>query len=164
LLGDHSQPVPWQWTHTEEVGELNPGHTWTALAILGGAKFAPPPGRDDRAVSHVDLGPTILSAINLRHKNHFFGRDLLQGTEERTVWAFRYGTISREAADLREIFRVDSSSSEGLAYRFDRSEVASYGALPGGKRTRQNPSSDLDRHRDVARAWSTLLTDDRLTD
>ena len=164
LLGDHSQPVPWQWTHTEEVGELNPGHTWTSLAILGGGKFAPNARRDERAVSHVDLAPTILSAINLRHKNHFFGRDLLRGYEERPVWAFRYGTISREAKGVREIFRVDGDSAEGLAYGFESSDVASYGALEGGKRTPQKPSSDLDRHRDVARAWSTLLADDRLTD
>lgn len=164
VLGDHSQPVPWQWTHADEVGDLNPGHTWTSLAILGGQKFTPAPRRDDRAVSHVDLGPTILSAINLRHKNHFFGRDLLRGDDERPVFAFRYGTISREAGDVREVFRIDGESFSGLAYRFEHSDVASYGALEGGKRSRVEITTNLDRHREVARAWSTLLDDDRLTD
>lgn len=164
LLGDHSQPVPWQWTHTEEVGELNPGHTWTSLAIFGGENVAPSPRRDERAISHVDLGPTILSAINLRHKNHFFGRDLLRGNDERPVFAFRYGTISRESGDVREIFRVDGDSKEGLSYRFQRSDVASYGALEEGQRSREQTSTHFDRHRDVARAWSTLLAEDRLTD
>lgn len=164
LLGDHSQPVPWQWTHTDEIGELNPGHTWTSLAIFGGEKFAPSARRDDRAVSHVDLGPTILAAINLKHKHHFFGQNLLSGASERPVLAFRYGTVSREVSGLREIFRVDGAANEGLAYTFDASDVASYGALEGGTRTLLKPKSDLERHRDVARAWSTLLADDRLTD
>lgn len=162
ILGDHSQPVPWQWTHGDRVGELNTGHTWTSLAILGGEKFAPEPKRDDRAVSHVDLAPTILSAINLRHGNHFFGRDLLKNEDQRAVWAFRYGTISRESRDIREIFRIDTVGSEGLAYRFSRDDLLSYGALEGGNRTATSPSSDLDRHRDMARAWAELLAEDRL--
>ncbi len=162
ILGDHSQPVPWQWTHGDRIGDLNAGHTWTSLAILGGPKVAPEPKRDDRAVSHVDLGPTIVSAINLRHGNHFFGRDLLRGADERPVWAFRYGSISREWADVREIFRIETSGQEGLAYRFVPGELLSYGALEGGQRTKIQPTSDLARHRDMARAWAELLAEDRL--
>jgi arylsulfatase A-like enzyme len=161
VLGDHSQPTPWQWTHTDRVGELNPGHTWTAFAILGGEAVAPAPGRDERVTSHVDLGPTILSAIDLRARNHFFGRNLLGPGDERPVWAFRYGSISREVGDQRTVFRVDEPSAH--AYRFDRNDLFSYGGLEGGSWTDlPTDEKSLDRHRDVARAWALLLDEDRV--
>lgn len=161
VLGDHSQPTPWQWTHGELVGELNPGHTWTALAILGGKDVAPAPGRDDRVTSHVDLGPTILAAIDLRAKNHFFGRNLVGTQDERPVWAFRYGAITRESGDQRTIFRIEEDSAH--AYRFDRDDLLSYGSLEGGSRTDlATDQKALARHRDVARAWAQLLDEDRV--
>jgi lipoteichoic acid synthase len=161
VLGDHSQPVPWQWTHPELIGDLNPGHTWTALAILGGESIAPTPGRDERAVSHVDLAPTLLSALNLKHGNHFFGRDLLRDTKARPVWAFRYGAISLETDDTRQLFRIDSEQAR--AYRFDPSDLSSYGALENGKRVEIPTRADLLlRHRDTARALAALFSEDRL--
>lgn len=161
VLGDHAQPTPWQWTHTDVIGELTPGHTWTALAILGGQKVAPSPGRDDRAVSHVDLAPTILSAIDLRAENHFFGRNLLDGRDERPVWAFRYGAISVETQTSRSVLRVDDDAS--ISYRFDRTDLASYGALEGGALEPTFVDEGiLERYRDVARAWGSLLDENRL--
>lgn len=160
ILGDHSQPTPYQWTHTDEVGELSPGHTWTSFGILGGSAVMPEPGRDERAVSHVDLPPTILGAINLKSKNHFFGRDLLKDTSERAVWAFRYGSISVEEGSVRQLFRI--SGDEGKAYAFLKDEPLSYGALEGGFRKPRPPSQELTRHQDVALAFAQLLEENRL--
>ncbi len=160
ILGDHSQPTPYQWTHTNEVGELNPGHTWTSLGILGGSAVMPAPGRDERTVSHVDLPPTILSAINLKSKNHFFGRDLLKDQSERAVWAFRYGDISVEEGRVRQLFRI--SGEEGKAYEFLTEDPLSYGALEGGFRKQIPLTSDLTRHQDVALAFAQLLEENRL--
>lgn len=161
LLGDHGQPTPWQWRHDGVVGELSPGHTWTTLAILGGHPSVPKPGRDERAITHNDIAPTLLSMLNLKHGNHFFGRDLLRDQGERPVLAFRYGTVSHEIADTRRVFRMDSDGA--IAYRFDRDDARSYGALEESAiRPLSQDSFDYDRYRDMALYWSQLLDEDRL--
>lgn len=164
ILGDHSQPTPWQWQHESEIGQLNPGHTWTSLGILGGPDVAPTPRRDDRAVSHVDLAPTILQAINLKHGNHFFGRSLLSEAPnngpERPVLAFRYGTLSVESQSTRSIFHIDGGAP--LSYRFQPDDLLSYGGLDRGERQTAVPQIDVERYRDMARAWAKLLDDNQV--
>jgi lipoteichoic acid synthase len=160
LLGDHSQPTPWAWTHSDEVGELNAGHTWTSLAIFGGKEVALRAGRDERAISHIDLAPTIVSQLDLRHENHFFGRDVLKDAGERPVHSFSYGAISEELGSVRSVYRIEGDSV--ISYRFDRDEPRSYGALAGGMRAPAPPLPDIERTRDMARFWAELLEDDRL--
>jgi len=155
ILGDHSQPTPWQWLNADTVGELTPGHTWTAFAALGGALSVPRPRRDDHVVSHIDLAPTILSAIDLRHANQFFGKNLLAPVRDREVLSFRFGTVSAESGGQRTIFRVDSD--ETLSYRFDADDALSYGALEGGAIERVAPHENVERLRDAVRAWGQLL-------
>lgn len=155
LLGDHSQPTPWAWTHADEIGELSSGHTWTSLAVFGGEDAGIEAGRDDRAVSHIDLGPTILSHINLRHKNHFFGRDILKEKGERPIHSFRYGAVSEEIGSVRSVYRIDSDAT--LSYSFDRNDPRSYGSLEGGRREKTAPLPDIDRTRDMARYWAQML-------
>ena len=107
----------------------------------------------------MDLAPTILGAINLKHGNHFFGRNLLEDTSDRPVFSFRYGTVARESGNLRTIFRVDGE--DALAYTFDRNDVASYGALEGGAREK-HVAPDITRAQDMARSWAKLLGENRL--
>lgn len=160
LIGDHSQPTPWAWRNADQVGELSSGHTWTSLAIFGGAQVAPTPARDERVISHIDLAPTIVAALNLKHGNHFFGRDVLNDKSERSVHSFRYGTISEESGSSRSIFRVDGE--ETLSYSFDREDERSYGSLEGGRRHPASPLPHLERTRDMARAWGQMLEQDQL--
>lgn len=155
VLGDHSQPTPWQWQRADQIGDLHPGHTWTSLAIFGGGRFAPRPGRVDAAISHVALAPSILAAAGLRHPNHFFTREVLHADPEGPVAAFRYGTMAVEQGDERAIFRV--SGGAPLGYRFDPTSVESYGALEGGHRAPAGGTIPVDRYRDVALAWAELL-------
>ncbi len=160
VLGDHSQPTPWQWRHTDSIGELNPGHTWTALGILGGGPFAPRPERVETAISHVNLAPTILAAVNLKHKNHFFGDQVYDRIREQEVLSFRYGTVAVEQQARRDIFRI--RGGEPLAYSFDPNDLKSYGALVGGWREATHSSPQLSRYRDMALLWAQLLEEQRV--
>jgi hypothetical protein len=160
LIGDHSQPTPWAWRNADHVGELSSGHTWTSLAIFGGPDVALASARDDRVISHIDLAPTIVAALNIKHANHFFGRDVLSDKSERPVHSFRYGAISEEWGEKRSIFRVDGD--ESISYSFDRNDARSYGSLEGGRRQPTSPLPELERTRDMARAWGKMLEDDQL--
>jgi arylsulfatase A-like enzyme len=142
------------------VGEFNAGYTWTSLAVFGGKDVAPTAGRDDRAISHIDLALTIVSQINLRHENHFFGRDVLKDESERPIHSFRYGAISEEFGSVRSVYRVEGDAL--LSYRFDRDEPRSYGALSEGKREPAPPLPNIERTKDMARFWAQLLEDNRV--
>ena len=160
VLGDHSQPTPWQWRNTDHIGELNPGHTWTSLAIFGGGAFAPERGRCEQPISHINLAPTILAAVNLKHKNHFFGDQVWNQTQDRDVVAFRYGTMFVERGVTRSVFRVAGGAE--LSYAFNPNDVLSYAAEEGGERQVVPATVDLDRYRDMARAWGELLDEGRV--
>ncbi len=157
LLGDHAQPTVWQRQHEDEVGELNPGHTWTGLAITGGWHGRPTPGRRDEIISHIDLAPTLLTMLNLRVGNAFIGQDL-NGANfvERPAWAFRYDTIARSRPDDRTIFSM--RGREATQYQLDRTSELSYGLLEGHG-NEYGPARDFDiaRYQDAFRYYGRLF-------
>lgn len=167
IVGDHAQPTPEQWRMTDSIGNLTPGHTWTMFAMLGGWDKLPSPARHDIDVSHIDIAPTLLSALNIHAPNHFMGRDLAEvdptSEDPRPIVAFRYGDIAWQQEDHRLQFRLDSDAVLGLS--FDRNDALQYGNLPGGTWTTTHTAPEgweVDRWRDMIRYYGTLLDNNML--
>ena len=167
VVGDHAQPTPEQWRMSDTIGNLTPGHTWTALGIMGGWHGIPDPGRHDFDVSHIDLAPTLLSMLRIRAGNHFIGRDLARavasGDTARPVLAFRYGDVAWQQDEQRLLFRIDSDAV--LRLTFDRTDTLQYGALPGAELRSSATAQDgapVERWRDAIRYYGTLLDENRL--
>jgi hypothetical protein len=174
LVGDHSQPTPFQRANPDLVCELTPGHTWTSMAILGGFPRVPPPGRRDAVVSHVDLAPTLLSLLDISSPNHFVGVPLdglpaggawppARVEPLRPVLSVRWGD-----AVVREDGRLVCLSVRNRAVRsfaVDPLSPERYAMLEGfvpPSRETAPPGFDADRWRDVVLAYGKLLRDNRL--
>ena len=159
ILGDHSQPTPWQWQEVDKIGELNPGHTWTSLAILGQG-LGTLQGEHRHAVSHIDLAPTLLDLANINEHHHFLGHSLLKGSIERPIIAFRNGMMSVEEQATRAVFHYIDGPV--VAYSFDPTSPASYGALEQENLRPAQVELDIERYRDLAKVWASVIEEDRL--
>ena len=161
LLGDHAQPTTWQWQHINEIGELNPGHTWTGMAILGGWTGVPEPERRDETVSHIDLAPTLISMLNVDIPNSFVGQDLNgPNFTSRPAWAFRYETIAQAESSGRTIFSI--RGDHVTRFLTDPFDEVSYGLLEGFHAEQHFDATELERYQDLFRAYGRLLDQNRL--
>ena len=167
ILGDHAQPVPWQRQHPELAGPLTPGHTWTSMAFIGGWPGLPSPGVRSVTASHIDLPATLLSMLDLKVTNSFMGRNLFSPdprmSGERPVFSFRDGEVAVAEGDLRIGFRIDGTSA--TAWRVEHDDKRSYGMLDAESVHRLDAvpqGFDVERYRDMARAWAELLDENRV--
>lgn len=164
VFGDHAQPTPFQRTKEDVVGRLNPGHTWTSLAIFGGWPGLPQGSTRKETASHIDIPVTILNLLNLRASNHFLGRDLLGEAvlEDRQVASFRYSDFALQSENSRHFLRIDSA--EQLSFVVDARNPLSYGLLDESLiRSGDSLSEPLaERYRDAFRAWGKILDQNRL--
>jgi hypothetical protein len=174
VVGDHSQPTPFQRGNPDLVGELTPGHTWTSLAILGGFSRVPPPGRRDAVVSHIDLAPTILSLLDISAPNHFIGVPLdglppapagaaPEVATPRPVLSFRWGDAVLREGRRQVCFSVRNRDMK--SFELDPLRPGEYGLLEGeAPAPHAGPPEgfDADRWRDVVLAYGQLLRENRL--
>lgn len=177
ILGDHAQPTPDQWRLSDIFGSFSPGHTWTALGLLGGWDGLPHRGQYDFDVLHTDIAPTLLSMLNIRAWNHFVGEDLnevirrydsddpssVQEVLTRPLIMMNSGNIAIQRADERVLFRLDTPSL--LHLHFDRTKPLQYGLLgKNGVRIETDVPDNypVDRWRDAVRAYGALLDDNRI--
>lgn len=162
LVGDHSDYTAWQMRNTDAVGELNPGHTWTNLAFWGGWSGLKQHGRRHETVSQVDIAPTLFHMLNARFPNHFIGRNLME-PGERDVFCMRYGHLALISESTRTVFHMEADSV--LRWNPDKNRKADYALLEGHTAPTMHSadkSLDLERYRDLARAYGRVLDRDAL--
>ncbi|MEO7425593.1 MAG: sulfatase-like hydrolase/transferase [Fibrobacteria bacterium] len=162
LVGDHSDYTAWQMRNTETVGELNPGHTWTNLAFWGGWEGLKQRGRREETVSQIDIAPTLFHMLNARFPNHFIGRNLLE-PGSRDVLCMRYGHLALISETTRTVFHMEADSL--LQWNLDKRSKLDYALLEGNSahaRTTLEKPLDLERYRDLARAYGRTLDRDAL--
>jgi lipoteichoic acid synthase len=170
LLGDHGIPTTWQTRNADRVGALNPGHTWTSLAFLGGWPGLPPRGLRRVTAAQEDIGPTVLGLLDLRAGNHFMGRDLFApgaDTVERALPAARFGDAAVVRGEHRLFFRMDADD-EGDYFAIPKARDADYGLLDSTSArasaadTSAFPRGAAARYRDLYRHYGNLLDADRV--
>jgi hypothetical protein len=169
MVGDHSTPTAWQIRNTERVGDLNPGHTWTSMAVLGGWPGLWEHGRRGMhrtTVAQADIGPTVLGLLNLRTGNHFMGRDVFADTSERSFMTARFDAAALVQNEDRLAFRMDGNN-EATYFHVPKNRDAAYGMLDASVAPRTPPDTlfpraAIDRYRDLLRAYGSLLDDNRL--
>jgi hypothetical protein len=177
LVGDHSQPTPYQRSNPESVCQLSPGHTWTSLAVFGGWPGLPKPGPRAEMLSHVDIAPTLLGLLGVSAEHHFVGRDaskfrardslreaIEDDGEERPALAFRNGEAVWHTKHQRicfsplnaivQVSALDPSSREHFGLLSEASQDDAPAPLP--------VEIDVERYRDLIRAYSTLISEDRI--
>lgn len=177
ILGDHAQPTPNQWLHSDTLGAFTPGHTWTALGFLGGWEGLPVRGQYDFDVLHTDIAPTLLKLLNIRAFNHFVGDDLIaqidaydsddsaarERVNQRVLTMAHNGDVAFQRGEERMLFRLDAPTL--LRLQFDRESTLEYGLLtPEGLTIDDDfpPDYPVERWRDAVRAYGTILDEDRL--
>jgi phosphoglycerol transferase MdoB-like AlkP superfamily enzyme len=170
MVGDHSTPTTWQLRNQDRVGDLNPGHTWTSLAVLGGWPGLPARGPRRVTAAQADIGPTVLGLLDLRTGHHFMGRDLFSAgadTTERTFLTARFDAAAAVRGDDRLYFRMDGHGP-GAHYRLSKARDADYGLLvarssiPADPDTTVFPAGTTSRYRDVLRQYGELLDNNRV--
>ena len=167
MVGDHSQPNPWQALHVDQVGEFNPGHTWTQLAFFGGWPGLRARGLRRVTASQMDIGPTLLGVLDLKTSHHFMGRDLISDSAERTVVTARNDGVALIRDDHRLLFRMDGNP-EVSYYHLSHESKKEYGlleghlAVPGPPPVPSPFGAETERYRDMLRAYGTLLDEDRI--
>ncbi len=157
LVGDHSDYTAWQMRNTDEIGELNPGHTWTNLAFWGGWDGLKARGRREETVSQIDIAPTLFRMLNARFPNHFIGRSLLEPSR-RDVLCMRYGHMALISESSRTVFHMEASTL--FHWDLDKHNKLDYALLEGNtaKATHTAPPGfDEERYRDLARAYGRVL-------
>ena len=176
LVGDHSQPTPYQRANPEAVCNLSPGHTWTSLAIFGGWPHLPESGPRAEMLSHIDVAPTLMGVLSMSAPNHFLGRDasrfrsrsslreaLADGDDARPVLAFRNGEVVWHNKHQRICFSPlnDMVQTQSL----DPASRQHFGLLSDVSESPTPPlpeSFDVERFRDLVRAYSLMIDEDRV--
>lgn len=170
MVGDHSTPTSWQLQNQDRIGDLNPGHTWTSLAIFGGWPGLPKPGMRSVTAGQADIGPTVLGLLDLKTGHHFMGRDLFApgaDTVERGFMASRFDAAAMVHGNDWFSFRMDGRD-EGAYYRLARHRDADYGLLdaaspaPETPDTTRFPRGTAARYRDMLRLYGSLLDGNRV--
>jgi hypothetical protein len=121
-------------------------------------------------VAQVDIAPTLFTLLNATFPNHFVGRSLVQPKWKdvqtplhRDVLCMRYGHLALISESSRTVFQMESDSV--MHWDLDKRSKIDYALLEGNtaKVTRSAPALlDLERFRDLARAYGRVLDKDAL--
>lgn len=162
ITGDHSNPDLFVRQNQDVAGVFHPGHTWIHMALLGGWPGLPAPKRNERTVPLMDIGPTLLSLLNISAPNHFMGRSLLD-TSSREFMSFRFGNVAVHHENSRFVFEMENLNQ--MYYPLDKGNKRDYALLKGHQmKASENPPwpFDKERYRDMIRAYAQLLDEDRI--
>ena len=162
ITGDHGQPNPEQLQYAEQIGELNPGHTWVNMAWLGGFPGLPR-GRVDHNVGVIDVAPTLLKLIDLKANNHFMGSDLGDYPVGKKQMHVRQKQLVLQTETNRTIMNIGSEATFQIPTSKD--SVVSFGLLTGADRQMEQVDSKKAksaRYKDMMKAWTDVLDGNKL--
>lgn len=162
VMGDHSQPNPWQLENEGDLGLVHPGRTWTGL-LVAAPGMAPGVLRQD-TVSQIDVPPTVLGLLGLSVSNHFMGRDLLAPVDPlRRAVALIFGGIGLYRAGIDISAYIDDLKSL-QKHRYDPGSPMDPAVYQRGEDLpiTDDDRAELERAIDMTREYARIVDHDRL--
>ena len=162
LVGDHSQLDAKVRNNSSIAGCFGPGFTWVHIALLGGWPGLPAPHRNEETVPILDLAPTLMELLDINAPNHWMGHSLLR-PQSREFLSFRHEHVAIHHESERLVFEM--GDHDMIYTTLDKSHKIDYALLEGHhmQKSEQPPwPFPYERYRDMIRAYSEILDQDRL--
>lgn len=149
IVGDHANYLNFDLTSNKSINDTQ----WTSGMIVGPERLIGKPRTVYKHVSHVDIGPTLLTIINDIDPSPFVGRDIFSPNSSSAL-AIREGSIRYDAHGESVIVdRMSRSMTVDIAFPV--------GPVTSEKMEMRNIGSTLI---DITRTLSYLYENDRIWD